>query len=153
MNILKIKIHLHEKEDLYHPFNDSTLNPMLANYIYDECLGFPKNSQISLQIKTDFPIEPEEVKKLIHNYFKQELKEKEVLKKHSFVFHSIILLFGFICIFLSYSAYFNFFHEIFLILGWLSIWEIAYDILFINGKDRVKNARYQKLSKVKIDFQ
>ena len=43
-------------------------------------------------------------------------------------------------------------HELFLIFGWVAVWELIYDGLFTNYKAKIKRKRYKKLSNVKINY-
>ena len=155
-NMVHIKLNLDSLEDLYHPFNKNTLNPMLASFIYEECFGFSAKNNIEIYIssKTEYTNEEKEkISNLIHANFKAELEEEKIKNTFSNTFRTILFFLGVLLLILIYWVQIEFFHEFLLILGWLAIWESVYDFLFVEMKERLKRKRYQKISKSKIIFE
>ena len=155
-NMVHIKLNLDSLEDLYHPFNKNTLNPMLASFIYEECFGFSAKNNIEIYIfsKTEYTNEEKEkISNLIHANFKAELEEEKIKNTFSNTFRTILFFLGVLLLILIYWVQIEFFHEFLLILGWLAIWESVYDFLFVEMKERIKRKRYQKICKSKIIFE
>ncbi len=129
---------------------------MLASFIYEECFGYKANNNIKILISSNQKFteeEKNEIKKLIHNNFRIELKEEKVKNKISTYFRTIIFIIGIVLLFLIYYIKIEVLHEFLLVLGWLAIWETVADLLFEETKERGKRKRYQKISQSKIIFE
>lgn len=152
---MKIDIFLENKNSVFHPFSVTTLNPELASYIYDECIGKKKNTPIQIEITSNDKLTEEDkelIEALIKNHFIHEIEEEKIKDKKSIILYIILCFIGCLFIFLALLTDKVFLSEIFNILGWLSIWELVYDILFVESKDNIKMYRYKEIVKSEIIF-
>jgi len=155
METLKITVNLENKEEIHHPFNNNTLNPTLVNFLYDECLGSPKNRKIDIHILTETTLtseEKEEIRDLIHKHFKEEKKEIQIKKEINHIMSLCLLFLGIIFLIISFLINQELIEEIFLILGWIAIWEVTENILFERSKESLRIYRYKGLSSARIYF-
>lgn len=155
METLKITLNLEKKNEIHHPFHKYTLNKELVSFLYEECLGKPKNQKIDIHIFLEEMLkddEKEEIRNLIHKHFKEEVKEIKIKKRMNHIFHLFILFFGLLFLFLSFLLKQELIEEIFLILGWIAIWEVTENILFDNSRESLKLKRYQNLASARIYF-
>ncbi len=112
-----------------------------------------KKGTITLRIKgLSSKKEQENFKKVLYEYYDKKsqfymLEDSIVDVKRIF-----LLLLGILLIFIS--KIFDFIlSEIFLVAGWVAIWEIVYD-LFFRERERKRNIKiYQKLAKSTIIFE
>lgn len=65
----------------------------------------------------------------------------------------ILLVLGVALIILYYCSIVSILREIILILGWLSIWESVYSLIFDTTNDYVKIARLKELAKSRVYFE
>ena len=153
-----IEISFDEKDDYINQFNETKLSNNLSNYILEECRGKSLSNRITLNIKANFKIsnkEKEEFIKMIHENYKDDLKEYTLILKHSNLKKAIIFFIGIILIYLSYFKEISsneVISEVILIIGWVAIWEAAYTWFFESDKNRIKAKRLKQLAKCKINF-
>lgn len=153
-----IEISFDEKDDYINQFNNTKLSNSLSNYILEECRGKSLSNRITLNVKANFKIsnkEKEEFIKMVHENYKDDLKEYTLILKHSNLKKIIIFFIGIILIYLSYFKEISsneVISEVILIIGWVAIWEAAYTWLFESDKNRIKAKRLKQLAKCKINF-
>ena len=147
-----------EKDDYISQFNENKLSNKLSNYILDECRGKPLKNKITLNIKMNYRIsnkEKEEFIKMIHNNYKDDLKEYMLILKRSIIKKIIIFFIGVVLIYLAYFKDImdnEVISEIILIIGWVAIWEVAYTWFFESDKNRIMVIRLKQLIKCNINF-
>ena len=147
-----------EKDDYISQFNENKLSNKLSNYILDECRGKPLENKITLNIKMNYRIsnkEKEEFIKMIHNNYKDDLKEYMLILKRSIIKKIIIFFIGVVLIYLAYFKDImdnEVISEIILIIGWVAIWEVAYTWFFESDKNRIMVKRLKQLIKCNINF-
>lgn len=153
---MDININLSNQEDLINKFNSKELNRELGDYIYNKALISKMNNKkfFRINIKTDFEISlKDEIVDMIRSYYGYQVKEELIHLKHSYIKNIVLFIVG---VALLIAAYFteiitNFLlPEIFIIIGWLAIGEMAYAVLFSNSKHRLKIRLLKKLTKCKI---
>lgn len=134
---MNIDINLADKKMIHHRFNNETLNPELANYIYDECIGFTKDTDIEINICAEETLNSDDknnIERLIRNYFKQEIKEDKIRKKHLTLYYTFITVIGVIFLVSSFLITETFIKEVSSIIGWVALWEIIYNIFFVEKR-------------------
>lgn len=152
---MKIDVFVDNKKEIFHPFSVTTLNPDLASYIYDECIGKKKNTPIQIEIDSKEKLDDNDkelIESLIKNHFIHEIEEEKIKDRKSILLYICLCFVGSLFILLALLTEKVFLSEIFNILGWLSIWELVYDILFVESKDNLKINRYKKIIKSEIIF-
>ncbi len=156
MEKISIQVFLKDFEEVTHPFNKDTLNPTLANFLYEECLGKRRNLPIEIQILTKHRLnskKQEEITNLIHKHFQEEAKEEYNKTKIVFEFYFFTLIIGlFLIVFALYTKS-SFFKEILTILAWVAIWEAVSSFTFHQFKESIKYHRMKQLSKAYLSFE
>ncbi len=150
-----IDILLNEYEDIFHHYSKSTINPELANYIYDECIGNKKKTDITIEISCNNLLTEEEKKNIefmIKNHFANSIKEEKLKDKHQYLVYLLLFILGILMITLDILIKSTIFSEVFNIIAWVIIWEIFYDVIFTQAKDSIKIARYKRIVKAHIKF-
>ena len=132
----KIKIELNNLDNATNQFNNEVLDNELDNYI----------TNTSLHI-----LPKEQLIKLIHTHYEKKVKQLKQIDKYDDYFRMILLLLGIILIIISEHLT-SFLSELFLIAGWVVVWEMVYDILFTGMKRKRSLNLYKKLATCKIEF-
>lgn len=155
-----IKLKIQEEEDLYSPFDPDRkmISEDIASYISRnfEHTRIKEKSDYVIEIKSDSPVDEENVKSNIRDYFNDELDAvKYSLKRLSmkaaclFVFGTIALAVWF---FLS-ATYSSVNLEILSIIGWVAIWE-ATSVTIMGKHDlREQQRDYERASKAEIKIE
>ena len=152
-----IDIVLDNMDDASSKFNNNILDEELENYIYKESIN-TQSKNIIIRIKTLFDINDKEkntLDKMIRESFKLNINENLVHMKYANVKRSILMIIGTISVLVSELIDFSgifLIPEIFLIIGWVGIWEAVYSLLFEDTKMKIENKRYKKIYKSKIEF-
>lgn len=152
-----IDINLNSMDEATSKFNNNILNEDLENYIYKESINYGKKN-IIIRIKTSYPIseiDKNKLKKMIGDSFKNNIEENLLHIKKANIKRCILMIIG--TIFVLASELINYsgillIPEIFMIIGWVGIWEAVYSLFFEDTKMKIKNKRYKKIIKSKIEF-
>jgi len=148
---MNIEVQIKNKNDIISSYNDKMLCEEFHNYILNNC-KLHKISDITLNINSNLSeLELKEVTNLIHNYYQDLSIKAKKLDCYDDYLRLIIFFLGILFIILSHF-FKMFFSEVLLIIGWVLIWEIIYDIFFSQIR-RKRNAKiYEKLATSKIIF-
>lgn len=154
----KIKVDIQDKENLYNPFNKEQISEELGNYILSSSKKIPIKEKMIIMIHDYENLDEKEKEHLIdaiREYFGLMVQEKMIYSELSQMNHIILLLIGILLITLS-NILTNVFPflipELFLIAGWVAIWETVYGILFTDNKTRVEIKRIKALTTCFIQF-
>lgn len=151
----KVEIFIDEKKDFVSNYNTNMLNPELKNYVLEELRGSNLKKGIKIQIVGDY-FDSEEKKqeflKLFKNEFSLSIKDMTMYLKYSLIASLLLGLLGIIFIILSNVITASVFKEIFLIMGWLGVWESTANIIFNESKNYLIIKRYERIRKAKIIF-
>lgn len=145
-----ITIKLNNLNDATNKFNENVLSNELATYI-EENSKYANNEDISLTIIGLEDKDHELLNTLIHNYYLNKVKDLNKIDKYDDYFRFILLLLGIILIIISEQLTL-FLSELFLIAGWVVVWEVVYDILFTGIKRKRKLKIVKKLANCKINY-
>ena len=133
---MNIKIELNNINLATNIYNSEFLKEDLDKYILNNCYRKFINNKITLTIiGLKDSRNQEYIANLIHNHYK-----------------TILFIIGVIAILLS-KQFNYFFNELFLIAGWVTIWEIIYDLLFVEIRRKRNTKIYKALSLANIVFQ
>ena len=155
---INIEIELNEKSTIYNEFNNYQLSDELSNYIYNQCKGIANIGDIELNINHSFKMTEEDQIKLvdaIRANYGIDVKENLIKIKQEHFKELLFLIFGILLlIFSNLFGYINAYliDEVISIFGCVTVWEVAYNIIFTETKIRVENKRLKKLTKIKINF-
>ena len=151
----KVEIFIDERRDYVSNYNTNMLNPELKDYILEELRGSNLKKGIKIEIVGDY-FDSEEKKqeflKLFKNEFSLSIKDMTMYLKYSLIASLLLGLLGIIFIVLSNVITASVFKEIFLIMGWLDIWESTANIIFNESKNYLIIKRYERIRKAKIIF-
>ncbi len=156
INIIEIVVK--EKDNLYNNFNSNKLSDDLGNYIYSQSLSYKIREEVKINIKTEFELNEKEKNDLvdmIREYFGLSIKETLIYYKYNNFKKTLLFILGVILICLShFIGILNDFliSEVFLIIGWVAVWEVFDNILLVETKKKFKLERFRKLVKCKIYF-
>lgn len=148
-----INITIENHNDIYNKFNDEFLNDELDNFLLDSSKSIRPKEKIAINIKGKFTKEEEDkIKKVINNHYNHKYGHLKQIDKYDDIYRLILLIIGILLIIISENLI-SFISELFLIAGWVVIWEMVYDIIF-NQLKRTKNKNhYQKLAQAQINFE
>ena len=153
-----IDIDINEKDDYIGKYNDDILNEDLYDYIYDRALYMDIDEPIVINISFDYKaskLEKDMIKKLIYEAFKSGINRDNIYMKLMTYKDLFLLLLGFVGLGLSFL--FNYLNhiilsEVFMIIGWVSLWEIVERVLFIYKDEKNKKKKCLQLMNAEIKF-
>lgn len=151
-NSRTITIYTNDIREVVSHFNDNIITEELNNHILHQCLGLSVRGKLTLKFVGNLNLEEQEIiKKAIRNYYKFPIEHYKNIDKYDEWIRLGLLFAGIILIFASEK--FNYIiNEFLLIIGWLAIWELSYDILF-DKRTRTRNhLRYKQIYNSKIEF-
>lgn len=157
-NINVIDIIVSDKEDLYNNFNSKKLSSELGSYIYNQSLGYSINEEFKINIKVTGTLtnkEKNDIVDMIREYFGLSIRETLIYYKYNNFKKIVLFVLGIILIYIShFVGTINDFliSEVFLIIGWVAIWEVFENILLVESKKKFKLKRLKRLVKCKISF-
>lgn len=155
---LEVIIDLKKKGDFVSRYNNNTLDSKLKEYIINELVGYSTESKVTITINSAFELTEEEKEhyvKILKKEFKEDLDEEKYLTKKNKIKEIYSAVVGTLFILASYFMNLDILgvlKEIILIVGWVLIWEVAYSIIFTNGKRKISLRRLKQISNCKIEF-
>lgn len=149
-----VEIDLDAKEEYINEYDDSKISENLSHYIIESVHDVRKN--VILKIKFNFQVssaEKEQVRNMLYRDFKECLTfvNKEIQNLN--VRNIILFLVGVILFFLSYffeCMDMNVFSEFFMVVTWVSFWEVAENFLFVRRNLVCQRKKYHKLLESEI---
>ncbi len=142
---MEIKINL--TSDALNKFNEEKISESLDNYIMNELKHKPIKNDLTLALSGE---NKEKIGKIIHDYYKNKFYYAQKIDAIDNYVRGLLFIVGIIAILLSEQLK-NLASEIFLIAGWVIIWEILYDILFNELRRKRKTKIYKALANCKIN--
>lgn len=143
---MKIEINITNENELLNIYNKNIISETLDNYLITSLEHRSLKEDITINItgtKNEF------IKSIITNYYEEKyLYLKKIDKLDNYIRLTLFLI-GILAIFIS-KQFTNIVSEIFLIAGWVIIWEIIYDVLFSEIKRKRKARIYKTLANAKI---
>ncbi len=145
-----IKIDLNDEFDLINNYDKNKISNNLLEYIIKESLYIKRNDTLKIIINNKCNTKIN-YKEMLTDAFKKEYKNN--LKSHNKtnIMQLILLTIGIFFIFLSFQINNEIWKEIFLISGWVPIWEMIELELFNDVRDRKRKKILLKLIKSKIE--
>ena len=92
---------------------------------------------------------------MIIDSFKININENLLHMRHANIKRCLLMIIGTIFVLASELTDFSgifLIPEIFMIIGWVGIWEAVYSLFFEDTKMRIRNKRYKQIYKSKIEF-
>lgn len=150
---MDINIELKNLEMALNPFNKDILSDELENYIFRACeQQLLKNKDLNINITgLNYLEDQKKLNNIIHTYYQNKTTIYKKIDSVDNYIRITLTCIGAIVILISHEFDFLL-SELFLIAGWVIIWEIVYDLLFNEIKRKRKKKIYSRLSTVKINF-
>ena len=145
-----IKIDLINEKDLINNYDENKLSNNLLEYIIKEALYIKRKDMIKIIINNKCNTK-KDYKEMFINAFKEEYKNNLKIHNRTNIVQLILLIIGIFFIFLSFQINNEIWKEIFLISGWVPIWEMIELELFNDVRDRKRKRVLLKLINSKID--
>ena len=143
---MNIEINITDENELLNIYNKNIISENLDNYLITSLEHRSLKEDITINItgtKNEF------IKSIITNYYEEKyLYLKKIDKLDNYIRLTLFLI-GILAIFIS-KQFTNIVSEVFLIAGWVIIWEIIYDVLFSEIKRKRKARIYKTLANAKI---
>ena len=141
-----IVIDLHHEEDLIEKYNNKIISKSLMNYMIEQAMFIGKNDTIKIIVNNQCGLE-ENCLQMIKEGLQIEYQKNLENCKFTNIKQFFLMLIGILFLILSTIIREGFiFKEVFLIIGWVPIWE-AIDIeLFSDVKEKRKRIVLKKLS-------
>lgn len=151
---MNIDIYLKNKEEVANKFNEGELNSELGNYIFNKALinRLNKKQVLKINVKTDFEVNEkgkEKIVDMIRAYYGHLVKVELIYLKTNRIKSLILFVIGVVLLVFAQlieNVTKFLLPEIFIIMGWLAIWEMTYSLLFLNGQQRIKIKILKKLT-------
>ena len=145
----EIKIDLLDEIDITEKYNDDKISKDLLEYLIKEARFVKKREKIKIIVNNKCQTKLN-YQDILHNSFKEEYIHN--LKEHlrNNILQIIFLLVGLFFIFLSFKVENQIWKEIFLIGGWVPIWEMVDLELFSDIRGIRRKKILLKLSKSEI---
>ena len=155
---LEINIEINEDSKIYNEYNSTQLSDELNNYIYNQCKGTKVKTNINININHCNKLNDDEKEKIIdaiRSSYGLQIKENLLNLKDEHIKQLILILIGMIIIIISHlllSYKLDLIADLTSILGYVLLWEIAYNIVFVETIKRNELRRLERLKKAKISF-
>ena len=150
-----IHVDLDNRDEYINKYNDNKICDDLHNYLINEALKISNKTRIIIKIKFNYEVDKEEknwVKKLIKKDFNDSLNDKITFDGIA-IKDIYLILIGIACIVVSVMFRYlkvSVISEVFLIIGWVPIWELVSNILFIESEERMVKRKYKQLLRASI---
>lgn len=145
---MNIEINLENEVNALNIYNKNIISESLDNYLTSSLEHKPLRETITIIISGT---KDQNIESIIKNYYSEKYKYLKKIDNIDNYIRLILFIIGVIAILLSEQLT-NVISEIFLISGWVIIWEIVYDILFNEIKRKRKTKIYKILANSKIIF-
>ena len=145
-----INIDINNLEELENSFNKKHINRDLEEYIMECAKLMPRGGKIELKINGNLnPNEQDNATNLIHGYYKEEFKQYHLIDKYDDYVRIVLLILGIVFIIIS-EHLIDVLSELFLIAGWVVVWEIIYDLIFTGFKRKKQKVFIKNYPNVKF---
>lgn len=158
MKTIEIELDVKNKKHFVSKYNDDVVEPKLIEYLYNYLVGKDIKSKVVIKVRDNFNFSKKEMGKyilLIRNELKENIAELNYELYDNAKKDLIFLFFGSLFISISYVIdILNLYtiSQIFVVFGWVVLWEAAYSMMFSSFSTRKKIKRYKQLYNAEIKF-
>lgn len=149
-----IEIDLCEKDDLLGRYSNENVSRDLIEYLIEESILIDKKDTIKVVINNGCDVSNDDCYRLIKGGLRREyqksLKYRKLNNFKQVTLFFIGLLFLFISTIISGNKIFG---EVFLIIGWVPIWELAEIELFTDVNEKRKRKNIRRLLKSEFEVE
>lgn len=140
-----IKIDLYDEEILYEKYNKNMVSRKLINYMVEQAMFISKYDTVKILVNNKCKVDNNYLE-MIKDGLRIEYKKKLRNRYLNNIKQVFLLLIGILFLFISAIIKDNFvFKEVFLIIGWVPIWEVIEIELFTDVEERRKRKIIKKL--------
>ena len=139
-----IKVDLNCREDLTEKYNNNIVSSELISYIVGQAILFSKKENFRIIINNNCNLENDYISLIKEGL---DIKYRKSLKKHHInnIKEVFLFIIGILFLFISNLIGDSIFTELFLIVGWVPIWEAIELELFSDNEERRKRFILKKL--------
>lgn len=139
---MNIEINVNNERDILNTYNKNIISESLDNYLLSSLEHKPLKDKLMINITGSTNMN---IGDIIKNYYQERYLYLKKIDNIDNYIRFILFIIGVIAILLS-EQFSNVISEIFLISGWVIIWEIIYDVLFNEIKRKRKARIYKALA-------
>lgn len=157
MSMKEIVVKIKHTDDLINPFDPEKLSPEFASYLYEEGSSIPLHQKFQIHFYIPSILEEQRLELVDHirAHFGMQVRSSLVAKDYERMKEAILFLIG--TIFVLFSSWLEhqtefLFGELFMIAGWVAIWEAVYSIFFTQTKTKLRLKRCRKLASCHVEF-
>lgn len=155
----EIQISIDEFSSFFDPINKNRISNEIVEYIHREMKLIPMKSKIIIKIcgKSSFSLEEkEQMIDVLRNHYGLLVQHELKLHRYRKIKKLILLLIG--ILFIAFSRWFSrlfssVIEELFLIAGWVVIWELVYEVVFTDNTQKIQVLQMKKLTDCQIVFE
>lgn len=153
-----LHINIQQEQDYTCLYNQKKLSPELLAYILDEYKGIPFHHDIEILVHSTKIISKQERDRfvdMLRSNIGQDIKECYLKLKFIQIRALLLSLLGIVFILLSFiisKQITSVLSEVFLIIGWVGIWEAVDCFLFDKTNTRFQIKKYKKLVNARVLF-
>lgn len=139
---MNIEINVNNERDILNTYNKNIISESLDNYLLSSLEHKPLKDKLTISIIGSTNAD---IKNIIKNFYQERYLYLKKIDNIDNYIRLILFIIGVVAILLS-EQFSNVISEIFLISGWVVIWEIIYDVLFNEIKRKRKARIYKALA-------
>lgn len=139
---MNIEINVNNERNILNTYNKNIISESLDNYLLSSLEHKPLKDKLMINITGSTNMN---IGDIIKNYYQERYLYLKKIDNIDNYIRFILFIIGVIAILLS-EQFSNVISEIFLISGWVIIWEIIYDVLFNEIKRKRKARIYKALA-------
>ncbi len=144
-----MKIKINTNSNILNEFDNNKISDSLDNYLLNELKFKPFKNKVTLVLVGH---EKENFESIIKNYYQEKYTSAKKLDNLDNYIRGILFIIGLIAILIS-EQFQSILNEIFLIAGWVVIWEVLYDILFNELKRKRTSNIYKALANCNFEYE
>ncbi len=155
----EIQISIDQFSSFFDPLNKDRISNEIVEYIHREMKLIPMKSAIAIKIcgRSSFSSkEKEQMIDVLRSHYGLLVQHELKLHRYRKIKKLALLLIG--VLFIAFARWFSYFvssviEELFLIAGWVVIWELVYEVVFTDNTQKIQVSQMKKLTDCQIVFE